>query len=248
MPGDPAKRLIWPAIFTCIAAAILVSLGVWQLRRLAWKEDLIAAIATRADAAPRPLPPARDWPALRAEDYEYRHVAAEGMFDNGKEALVFRASGGTVHQPGYFVLTPLRLKSGGVVIVNRGFVRQDRKEQNSRLAGLIQGETIVTGLMRPPETRNLFTPADDPEAGLYFTRDPDVIAKHFDLANVAPFSIDADDRPVPGGWPKGGATVRNLPNNHLSYALTWFGLALALIGTFAAFAWQRLYRQHHENS
>ena len=234
------ESLLWPAIFTGIAFAILVTLGVWQLHRLAWKEGLIAEIDIRANAAPEPLPLAAEWPALRPRDYEYRHVATTGTFEHDKEALVYRASGGDAgNGPGYLVLTPLRLKSGGTVIVNRGFVPLDRKEQGSRLAGLIQGETDVTGLMRQPEARNFFTPADDPAIGQYFTRDPGLIAKHFGLTLAAPFTIDAGDTPVPGGWPKGGATLRNFPNNHLSYALTWFGLALALVGVFAAFAWQR---------
>lgn len=107
---------------------------------------------------------------------------------------MFRASGGAASkQPGYLVLTPLRLTSGAYVIVNRGFVPFDRKEQSTRLAGLIQGETKITGLMRQPEARNFFTPADDLAAGTYFTRDPDLIAKHFGLAPAAPFGIDADD-------------------------------------------------------
>jgi surfeit locus 1 family protein len=223
-----------------VAAAILVSLGVWQLHRLGWKEALIDAIETRANAAPQPLPPIADWPRLRPEDYEYRHVKAAGTFEHDKETLVFRASGGIAgEQPGYHVLTPLRLTSGGYVIVNRGFVPLDRKGQSSRRAGLILGETEITGLMRQPEARNFFTPADDPSVGTYFTRDPGLLAKLFGLDPAAPFSIDADAMELPGGWPKGGATGRDLPNNHLSYALTWFGLAIALIGVFTAFAWQK---------
>lgn len=122
--------LVWPCVFTCAAAAVLVSLGVWQLHRLAWKEGLIPEIETRANGAPQPLPPVAEWPKLRPEDCEYRHVAAEGTFENGKEALVFRASGGAAgKQPGYLVLTPLRLTSGGYVIVNRGFVPFDLMRQ-----------------------------------------------------------------------------------------------------------------------
>jgi surfeit locus 1 family protein len=204
--------LLWPAVATCLATALLVSLGMWQLHRLAWKEGLIAEIEARANVAPQPLPPIADWPKLRPENYEYRHIAATGTFEHDKEALVFRPSGGPAgKEPGYHVLTPLRLTSGGYVIVNRGFVPLDHKERSSRLAGQIQGETGVTGLMRQPEARNLFTPADDPASGNYFTRDPGLIAKHFGLASAAPFSIDADATQVPGGWPKGGATERNLP-------------------------------------
>ncbi|WP_036258387.1 SURF1 family protein [Methylocapsa aurea] len=233
--------LLWPALFTCAAMAILVSLGVWQLQRLAWKEGVIAQIESRAKAAPQPLPEPAEWPNLRPDSYEYRHVHLDGRFENDKEALVFRPSGGGsgIKTPGYLVLTPLRLPSGAYVIVNRGFVPMDRKEPQGRLAGKIEGETRVIGLMRQPESRNAFTPADNPASGQYFTRDPALIAAHFGLTQAAPFSIDADAEPVPGGWPKGGATELSFPNNHLSYALTWFGLALALLGVFVVFAWQK---------
>jgi surfeit locus 1 family protein len=123
------------------------------------------------------------------------------------------------------------------VIVNRGFVPLDLKDPAAR--GEIEGRTHVTGLMRQPESRNFFTPADDPETGQYFTRDPALIAHHFGLAPAAPFSVDADPGPAPGGWPRGGASELTFPNNHLAYALTWFGLALALAGVFIAFARHR---------
>ncbi|MCI0467765.1 MAG: SURF1 family protein [Beijerinckiaceae bacterium] len=233
MRQQPA-RLIWFAILTVSAVAILISLGAWQLRRSAWKQELIAAIALRAHAAPQPLPPIRDWPALLPADYEYRRVVAEGIFDHAKEALILRAG----KEPGYHVLTPLALKSGGYVIVNRGFVPLDHAQQSSRSGGLIQGETAVRGLMRKPEARNFFTPAGNPAAGQFFTSDPDLIARHFGLVPAAPFTIDSEATPLPGGWPRGGTTVLNLPNNHYPYALTWFGLALAAIAVFAVFAWQ----------
>jgi len=235
------KSLFWPFVFTCAAGAILVALGVWQLQRLAWKESLIAKIEACATAAPEPLPALAAWPDLRPEDYEYRHVAFDGRFENDKEALVFRPSGRSgagAREPGYLVLTPLRLASGAYVIVNRGFVSANLKEPGKRLAGQIEGETHVEGLMRQPESRNAFTPPDDPATGQYFTRDPALIAAHFNLAQAAPFSVDADAAPMPGGGPRGGATERTFPNNHLSYALTWFGLAAGLIGVFAAYVWQ----------
>jgi surfeit locus 1 family protein len=125
------------------------------------------------------------------------------------------------------------------VIVNRGYVPQERKEPSEGSAGQIGGEVHITGLMRPPEPRNFFTPADAPDKGEYFTRDPGLIAGHFGLSPAAPFSIDADDLHVPGGWPLGGTTVRDLPNSHLGYAITWFGLAAALAGVFVAFALRR---------
>ncbi|WP_244532129.1 SURF1 family protein [Methylocapsa palsarum] len=239
-PPSPAARLIWPAVLTAAAASLLISLGVWQLHRLAWKENIIAQIKARATAPATPLPDFTEWARLRPDDYEYRHVLLHGTFENKKEALVFRPSGSStgVREPGYLVLTPMRLDSGGYVIVNRGFTPAGRSEARTREEGKIEGDTALTGLMRAPESRNFFTPADNPDAGQFFTRDPDVIAAHFGLAGAAPFIVDADASPVPGGWPKGGATELAFPNNHLSYALTWFGLAAGLLGVFLAYAWQ----------
>jgi surfeit locus 1 family protein len=229
------RRLLRPVLFTLSAGAVLLGLGFWQLQRLAAKETLIAAIASRADATPVPLPPRTQWLALDPETYDYRHVETVGHFDHDKEALVFRGFGPHGQGPGYLVLTPLRLDDGGYVIVNRGYVDLVHKDPMLRATGQIAGEIRLKGLMRPPEQRNFFTPADDPGKGAYFTRDPALIAAHFGLGQAAPFSIDADAGDVPGGWPQGGATVRDLPNNHLAYAITWFGLAGTLILVFAAF-------------
>jgi surfeit locus 1 family protein len=239
--GQVMKRrgLFWLAVFTLAAGAILLSLGFWQLQRLAWKEGLIAAIAARADASPSSLPPQSQWAKLIPDDYDYRHVEADGQFDYDKEVLVFRGAGPHGLGPGYLVMTPLRLAGGAYVIVNRGYVPQERKEPSERSASRIEGKAHITGLMRPPESRNVFTPADDPDKGSYFTRDPGLIATYFGLSPTAPFSIDADDLHVPGGWPLGGTTVRELPNNHLGYAISWFGLAAALVGVFIAFVLHR---------
>ncbi len=79
--------------------------------------------------------------------------------------------------------------------------------------------------MRPPQSRNFFTPADDPAKGLYFTRDPLAIAAHSGLAHAAPFVVDQDKTAIVGGWPAGSLNGVNIPNNHFEYALTWFGIA-----------------------
>ena len=233
-PRRPRARLFGLGALTLAASILLFSMGVWQLHRLSWKEALIAEIKARAYAAPGPLPPIGSWPNLNPPDYDYRHVLARGTFAHDKEVLVFR----TFPEPGYHVLTPLRLASGGYVLVNRGFVPSERKDPGTRLGGQLAGLQTVTGLMRRPEERSFLTPLDDPAAGQYFTADPKTVGKQLGLAPFAPFLIDVDAVPVPGGWPRGGTTVLALPNNHLSYALTWFGLALTLLGGFASFAWQ----------
>ena len=233
----PLRRLMAPALGTLIVGSILIGLGLWQLHRLAWKEALLARIETRSKAAPADLPPLSRWTSLTPDEYEYRHVAAAGIFDNAAETLILRAS---EDGPGYHVIAPLRLDGGGVILVDRGFVPAALKDPATRADGQIGGEIHVTGLLRAPEPRNAFTPADDPAHNEFFTRDPLKIAARDRLANAAPFSIDADPTMVnPGGWPKPAAVAVAIPNNHLSYALTWFGLALGLFGVFAYYAWSR---------
>lgn len=228
-----------------LALAILIGLGVWQLRRLAWKTELLGQIAERTTAPPQPLPPSASWSSLNASDYAYRHVALSGTFLHDDEAHVFRPLSPEVARGPYtglgdLVLTPLRLADGSIVIVNRGFVPEAKVPPTTRPAGQVAGTVKVTGLMREPESRNLFTPADDPRGGTWFTRDPAAIAAWFHLERVAPFTVDADAPASPGNLPQGGETVLDIPNNHLSYALTWFGLAGGMCLVFAGVVWTRL--------
>jgi surfeit locus 1 family protein len=224
-----------------IGMGLLSGLGVWQLQRLAWKETVLAQISARRDALPQALPPQKDWAKVNPDDYDYRHVIMRGVFDHARESFLFRASatGEAGEGPGYEVLTPLALDDGGTVIVNRGFAPAELKEPARRAAGQVAGEVTISGLMRRPEARNAFTPADEPDKNLWFTRDPAALAAHWGLQGVAPFSVDADTTPNPGGWPKGGATVMKIPNNHLAYALTWFALAATLAAVTAVFIAKR---------
>jgi surfeit locus 1 family protein len=238
----PVSSLIWPGLFTLIGLAILVALGVWQLQRLAWKEALIAEISARVGAPSVAPPPEAEWPRLNPAEYEYRHVRVAGAFDFAHQALVFRTlenPRGRYGGPGYLVLTPLSLADGAIIIVNRGFIPGDRKDAASRRGEAGAGSVEVVGLMRASEPRNWFTPADDPARGEWFTRDPSAIAQAMKLDRVAPFTIDADAGPDPSVLPEGGETILAFPNNHFGYALTWFGIALALAGVFAVFAWKK---------
>lgn len=232
------RPLLLPGIATLVAGTILIALGVWQLHRLTWKDALIARIEARSTAVAQPLPPLRNWAAMKSADYEFRHVALTGTFNNAEETLILRASDdGAV----YHVLTPFVLSSGGSVLIDRGYVPTALKDRASRQAGELEGVVRITGLMRGPEPRNLFTPADDGAKNLFYTRDPKVIAAHWGLENAAPFSIDVDATMInPGGWPKPTTAFLDIPNNHFSYAMTWFGLALGLFGVFAVWAMKRL--------
>ena len=232
-----SRSLVVLTISMLVMGAFLVGLGIWQLERLQWKLGLLKEIADRTTAAPVAPPPEADWPRLTRDGLEYRHWQVSGTFDHAKEIRSFTNlpdAKGQFRGVGYWVLTPLIRSDGSTVLVNRGFVPENAKDPASRQAGQIAGPVTITGLARWTEDRNLFTPADDPAAGNWFTRDIAGIAKAEGLTRVAPFFIDADAS-APGGLPEGGETILAFPNNHLQYALTWFGLALGLVGVYIAF-------------
>jgi len=238
-----ARGLVLPAILTALGLVVLIGLGVWQLERLAWKNDLIARVEARTHAPAVPIPAESEWNSVNAERDEYRRVTASGVFHHDREVQVYTVVSeepGRHAGPGYWVLTPLELPSGAFVIVNRGFVPLDRKEPASRAQSQIPGQVTITGLLRTPEEATLFSPDNEPDRNAWYRRDPGEIARALGLSRVAPFTIDADEAPNPGGLPEGGRTRVRFPNNHLQYVVTWFGLALALAGVFAAFAWQRI--------
>jgi surfeit locus 1 family protein len=243
------RRLLLPAIATAVALAILVGLGVWQVERLAWKEGLIARVTARLDAPAGPAPPPSAWGRLDLADLQYEPVAVTGRFDNRHVIHVVQAltePKGRLGGIGYMVMTPLTTADGWTVYVNRGFVPADHKDPATRAGGQIEGEVTVTGLLRAPYDRSWFAPADNGARNEWFSRDPVLYAKAsgIDPAKVAPYIIDAKFDPgLPGGMPQGGETIVTFPNNHLQYAITWFGLAAALLGVFNAFAWGRLRKQ-----
>jgi surfeit locus 1 family protein len=234
------RGLILPGVLSLIVFAILIALGTWQLQRLAWKERLMANAASRVSELPRPLPFAPDWQKLNLEELEYRPYSVSGRFLNKKEVLVHTVLSEPKHEysgVGYWVLTPLELEDGSIVIVNRGFVPAwPVKSAGSYSFGWVH----VTGLLRAPEKANYFTPENNPARDDWYRRDPADIARAKDLKNVAPFLLDMTAKYYQGMRPQPNETKLTFVNNHLGYALTWYGLAATLIGVFSAFAWQRL--------
>ncbi|MGD9544127.1 MAG: SURF1 family protein [Methylocystis sp.] len=235
---SPALRaLVWPAIATALLFAVLVSLGFWQVRRLGEKEALIARVEQRSTQAPQPLPPSGRWATLRAEDYDFTHVRAQGRFIDDRDALVFAAPPeGANREPGYSLLRPFALTEGGVVLVDRGFLPASMTN-DAALRAVPSGEMTLVGLMRAPERRNAFTPADSPEKSVFFARDPAAIAAALGLTGAAPFTLVVDAAPATAqGWPRPVGGVPTIVNNHFSYAVTWFGLSVALLVVFAVYA------------
>lgn len=236
-----ARGLVPAALATLVAFAILVALGMWQLDRLAWKESLIAAIDQGLAKKPAPLEtPADAWKTLGRE--EYRPVSVTGTFRHQDERHLFTSQDG---QTGWHIYTPLDTEGGHILFVNRGFVPDDLKDPATRPDGQVQGPVTVVGLVRTPGVQGSFEPDRDPAKNVWYWRDlagmVGSLGEKGAWEKMMPFFIDAVAEPeTPGGWPKGGATRLEIPNRHLEYALTWFGLAGALIAVFAAFVWSRL--------
>ena len=242
--STPAKKprswvgLLIPA---ALAFTLLVALGTWQIQRKAWKEGLIAVLTTRLTAPPVALPPPASWPTLDRAEHEYRHVAFDAEFATGDAALVYATASAfrpdvDASGPGFWVFAPARLKDGGLVVVNRGFVPKDLWHANMGIAGQTVSNVRITGVIRWPDERRWFTPADDPAHNLWFLRDPVAIAAAKGWTHVAPFYVEQES-PIPrGGWPQPGKLVVRLRNEHLQYAMTWFGLALALLVIFVSWA------------
>jgi len=239
--GRGLRGLIWPAVCTLVALPILIGLGVWQLQRLAWKESLIVSISEGLGHAPVPLEqPGDSWKGLAGK--EYWPVTVVGRFRHEDERRLFATDGNTM---GWHIYTPLETRGGKLVFVNRGFVPDALKEPASRAAGQIAGEVTVQGLVRKPGVRGWFEPDADRARNVWYWRDLQgmtaALGSDADRARMLPLFVDAAAEPAnPGGWPKGGVTRLDIPNRHLEYALTWFGLAATLLAVFAAFAWTRL--------
>jgi surfeit locus 1 family protein len=211
-------------LFSVPAVLVLIGLGVWQIERLQWKEGLIAQRDRMVAAVP--IAPPQTLAEARAN--EFRPVADDGVLLNGKEIFLAAASesGGS----GYQVLTPLREAGGRIIFVNRGFIPLELKDPAKRSAGQLSGTVRITGLLRiaPAKKPSFFLPDNRPDLNLWFWVDLPAIEMAAGIENAAPFYIDADKTPNPGGWPRGGITRLELPNDHLQYAITWFALAIAL--------------------
>lgn len=231
----------WPlTIATAIAFVFLVSLGVWQLQRLEWKQGLIDEIEVRQTAEPVSLTEALDM-RRAGEDIEYLRVVVTGTFKHAYERY-FYAPDASVG-PGVEVFTPFELASGhGVILVNRGFVPERAKAVANRARGQVTGAQEIEGLVRVSGRKGAFTPDNNPKENLWFWRDFDAMMEGVPGPSVngpaLRLFIDAEEA-APGGWPRGGVRKIELSNRHFGYALTWFGLALTLLGVYGALIWGR---------
>jgi surfeit locus 1 family protein len=216
-----SRRLLWPALAGLPVLIILLGLGTWQAQRLVWKTDLLARIAAAEAAPPAPF---SDPPA------PYAKLEALGRFEHAREALLgveIRAN-----RMGARLVVPFLRDSGPPLLVDRGWVPLDG------LAGLPrpEGPQRIMGYVRFGEPAGRFAAQDDIAGRRFYHHDPVAIGAALGVAGMAPYGLVLLGQP--GKLPEPAQTLPRPRNNHLGYAITWYGLALSLIGVFAAFAWR----------
>ena len=216
------RRLLLPILASLPVLAALLGLGTWQVQRLHWKLDILGRIAA-AEAAP-PVP-------LAGTPSPYSKVVATGRFDHGQEVMLGIELRGTTL--GARLVTPLLRADAPPLLVDRGWVPMERSQGIDRP----EGEVAVTGYVRQVDTRDWNSPRDDLAARRFYVFDPDVIGAALGLPPPAPFGLVA--LAAQGTGPMAlPAAARSLPrpdNPHLGYAITWYGLAAALVGVVASF-------------
>lgn len=225
----------WPTILTLLGLVVLVGLGTWQVQRLTWKTALIEERDQRLAAAPIPLPSQPD------STTDLRRVEVLGRFDHGREQVfgLFARAG----EPGPHVLTPLLRDDGTAVLIDRGWIPEDARHPAARRQGQIEGEVEIRGIARHREDDRpgWMTPANRPNDGRWYWYDMEALREATGL-ELLPVVIEADATPNPGGLPQGGQSLTELRNPHLGYAITWYGLALTLLGVYLAFSLERTKR------
>lgn len=219
----PVPRRRWRVAFGALLAVAFcgfVALGIWQLQRMAWKHDLIARVDARIHAAAVHAPSRAHWPTITEASDSYRRVSVTGRFVPGSET---RTQAVTELGGGFWVLHPLETDEGDYVLVNRGFV-----PIGGTTSPAPTGRVVVQGLLRISEPEGGFLRHNLPEQDRWYSRDVAAIARKQGLpaGQAAPFFIDADRYPASRDWPRGGMTVVKFRDSHLSYALTWFGMAV----------------------
>ena len=226
--GTKRTVLIGLSVTLCL---LFTGLGVWQIVRLQWKLDLIAQVEARIHAPAVAVPAPSEWPDITAARDQYRVVQVHGRYLHDRET---RVQAVTMLGPGTWLMTPMATDSGAVVLINRGFIPARSDTRPEPTPERPEGPVSVSGLLRVSEPHGGFLRANDPAADRWTSRDVAAIAKARGLTGaVAPYFIDASAASGHSGWPRGGLTVVRFSNNHLVYALTWFGLAgLAAFGAW----------------
>ena len=222
---------LWPTLTLLLGLPLLVTLGTWQVQRLAWKTELIATLEARHGQAAIALPAT----AGLGPDLAHRPVritaelAPEPVLRYGVE----RQQG----RPGHDVLQLARLDDGRALVVNRGWLAEDAPPVRTPA-----GEVVLTGPLRwiGDAARSWPTPMNDLADNRWYWYDRQAFARAFD-AEVLPVVLVASEGVLPAGpaVPVPQPMAVNLPNNHLGYAITWYGLAVVFVVIYALYGLKR---------
>ncbi|WP_169567785.1 SURF1 family protein [Sneathiella limimaris] len=225
---------ILPTLMTIPLVLILLGLSLWQINRYSWKVDLLDNLEQQLAEQPQQLPSVVD----DIEEWNYRRVFLTGEFLHDKEIHLFaHAEKGL---KGFQIITPFkRSDADTIVLVNRGWVPEYKKEADDRAEGNITGEIRISGIVRKPwEKSYSFLPESNAESNVWLYGELDAMAAHLNLT-VEPVFVELDKMDVPGGFPKGGQTRITVPNNHVEYAITWFGLAVAMLVIYGLYGMRK---------
>lgn len=230
------RPALWPTLVSLPILVLSLGLGIWQMERREWKRDILDRIAANQAAAPITLDELLRGDPLR---HEYGKVKLGGTFLFDKE--FFLAARSLKNTVGQQVVVPLKTDDGRIVLFDRGWIPQERKDPASRAQGQVAGPVQVVGIVRRNQERRQFAPENVPDKNVWFHVDVPLMRK---MAGAAPdpkldtFFLDADATPNPGGLPVGGQTRFDIPNDHLQYAITWFLIAVAMAGVYLAYHWE----------
>ncbi|MDQ0466670.1 surfeit locus 1 family protein [Caulobacter ginsengisoli] len=219
-------------IATAIAMAILIGLGVWQLQRLAWKQNLLAQIAARSTAPAVSL----DAGLASAENPEFTRVrvVCPGLA-TARFVAIYAIGEGQAGDRLVSLCHPTDSKLA--LLVDRGFVAGTISARPPQTES--QTPVAIVGLLRRGDHGNAFTPP--PQDGRFFSRDLAAIGKALGATRpLAPLMLSAETSSNPEWKALVPAPLpSDIPNRHLEYALTWFGLAGALAAVYGAMLWRR---------
>ncbi len=230
------RPALWPTLISLPILVLSLTLGVWQMERREWKRDILDRMAANQAAALITLDELLRGNPLR---HEYGRVKVAGSFVHDKEFHL--AARSLKNKVGLQLVTPFKTDDGKIVLFDRGWIPSEKKEPAKRAEGQVPGRVELTGIVRRNQERRQFAPENAPDKNVWFHVDVPLMRR---MAGASPdprldaFFLDADAAPNPGGVPVGGQTRLDIPNDHLQYAITWFLLALALVGVYLAYHWE----------
>ena len=230
------RPALWPTLISLPIFVLSLGLGIWQMERREWKRDILDRIAVNQAAPPVTLAE-----LLRGDPlhHEYGRVKVAGTFLHDRE--FYLAARNLKNTVGLQVVTPLRTDDGLIVLFDRGWVPQEKKDPAKRAEGQLPGRVELVGVVRRAQEQRQFAPDNVPDRNVWFHVDVPLMrsmAGGKSDPKLDSFFLEADATANPGGSPIGGQTRLDIPNDHLQYAITWFGIALAMVAVYLAYHWE----------